>query len=212
MSRPKESIDYKRHQVESMSDVELTIAVAHRHFSKGKVMHMDAVNGSDWVNTPIGVFKPCEDGGQAMMIAVEYGIDVHLSALKMSQLRKDDDLAAVASSHWGAPSTNKNPNRAICEAFLMIPESRLALFHSENSASEASQIPSQVLDVVRFLAETWDKIDTFVYQHCDGDALMQYPVIQGTRNQSNLRAIGEQAYSRERIKEGVEWLLSQGPR
>jgi len=68
-------------------------------------------------------------------------------------------------------------------------------------------IPAEVLDLVRFLAETWVEVDRFVYKHCDGDALMEYPVVQGTRNQINLQRIGEQGYSKENIRKAVDWLL-----
>ncbi|MFT6550487.1 MAG: hypothetical protein ACJA1I_000515 [Zhongshania marina] len=70
-------------------------------------------------------------------------------------------------------------------------------------------IAPEVLDVVRFLANTWVAVDAFVYQHCDGEALMHYPVVQGIRNQLNLKKIGEQQYDPARLKAGVEWLLAQ---
>lgn len=81
----------------------------------------------------------------------------------------------------------------------------------EQQLKEAQDaIPVEMLDLVRFLAETWDAIDQFVYQHCDGEALMKYPVIQGTRNQMNLRAIGKQPYEPKRLKRAAEWLLNTG--
>lgn len=70
-------------------------------------------------------------------------------------------------------------------------------------------IAPEVLDVVRFLAETWAEVDAFVYKHCDGEALMHYPVVQGSRNQINLKKIGEQKYDPARLRSGVEWLLAQ---
>lgn len=77
------------------------------------------------------------------------------------------------------------------------------------SGHERVVIAPEVLDVVRFLAETWVAIDEFVYKNCDGEALMHYPVVQGTRNQINLKKIGEQQYDPARLKAGVEWLLAQ---
>ena len=71
-------------------------------------------------------------------------------------------------------------------------------------------IPVEMLDLVRFLAETWDAIDQFVYQHCDRESLMKYPVVQGTRNQTNLRKIGKQPYETKRLKRAVDWLLNAG--
>ena len=64
-----------------------------------------------------------------------------------------------------------------------------------------------VLDLVRFLAQTWDQIDQFVYQHCDGEALMHYPVVQGTANQVKLRKIGQQKYDPMKLRQAGEYLL-----
>ena len=80
---------------------------------------------------------------------------------------------------------------------------------TSKSAVEPVVIAPEVLDVVRFLAETWAEVDAFVYKHCDGEALMHYPVVQGSRNQINLKKIGEQQYDPARLKAGVEWLLAQ---
>ena len=68
-------------------------------------------------------------------------------------------------------------------------------------------IPSEVLDLVRFLSQTWVAIDGFVYNHCDSNALIKYPVIQGTRNQMNLRKISEQPYDAGKLRTAVEWML-----
>lgn len=80
---------------------------------------------------------------------------------------------------------------------------------AQASGVERIVIAPEVLDVVRFLAETWMEIDEFVYQNCDGDSLMRYPVVQGTRNQANLKKIASQSYDPSRLKTGVEWLLAQ---
>ena len=83
---------------------------------------------------------------------------------------------------------------------------------SPESASPNQQpvvIAPEVLDVVRFLAKTWVAVDAFVYQHCDGEALMHYPVVQGTANQIALMRIGEQNYDAARIHAGIKWLLAQ---
>ena len=71
---------------------------------------------------------------------------------------------------------------------------------------ERDVIPIEVLDLVRFLAATWTEVDKFVYEHCDGDALMYYPVVQGTSNQIKLMRIGEQPCSNENIRVAVEWM------
>ncbi|HBA34877.1 MAG TPA: hypothetical protein DCZ12_12155 [Gammaproteobacteria bacterium] len=80
---------------------------------------------------------------------------------------------------------------------------------AQASEIERIVIAPEVLDVVRFLAETWSEIDKFVYQNCDGESLMRYPVVQGTRNQMNLKKIASQGYDPAKLKAGVEWLLAQ---
>ena len=72
-------------------------------------------------------------------------------------------------------------------------------------------VPEDVLHLTRFLANTWYAIDRFVYDHCSGESLMQYPVIQGTRNQFNLQAIGEQPFDKAKISSGVNFMLYTPP-
>lgn len=69
-------------------------------------------------------------------------------------------------------------------------------------------VPTEVLDLVRFMAKTWAEVDKFVYENCTGDALMKYPVIQGTRNQMDLTKIGEQPINKENLHKAVQWMLS----
>lgn len=72
-------------------------------------------------------------------------------------------------------------------------------------------IPPEVLDLVRFLANTYTEIDRFVYENCDGNALMKYPVVQGTSNQIKLNRIGEQSYDKARIGKAVAWMIENAP-
>ena len=65
----------------------------------------------------------------------------------------------------------------------------------------------EMRDLVIFLCETWDEIDGWAYKYMDGNALNKYPVIQGTKNQGNLRKIGELPYNPENIKKAVDFLL-----
>lgn len=69
-------------------------------------------------------------------------------------------------------------------------------------------VPEAVLALVRFLAQTWAAVDRFVYENCDAAALMRYPVVQGTRNQFNLQAIGEQPFDPALLHAGVEFMLA----
>lgn len=69
------------------------------------------------------------------------------------------------------------------------------------------EIPTEVLDLLRFMCETWSAIDKFVYENCDGDSLMKYPVIQGTSNQIKLSKIGGQQYDEKNIRIAVKWMI-----
>ena len=76
------------------------------------------------------------------------------------------------------------------------------------SSETAGYAPAEILDLCRFLAKTWAEIDKFVYENCTGDALMRYPVIQGTRNQLNLKKIGEQPINAANTAKAVKFMLS----
>lgn len=64
-----------------------------------------------------------------------------------------------------------------------------------------------VADLARFLANTWEAIDRFVYANIDVDAIDKYPVIQGTSNQINLAKIGTQKYSNANLYLAIAYLL-----
>lgn len=68
-------------------------------------------------------------------------------------------------------------------------------------------IPPEALDLIRFLCSTWSEVDQWAYKNADGDALCQYPVIQGTRNQVDLRRIGEQPFDKSNLRKAVDWML-----
>ncbi len=70
------------------------------------------------------------------------------------------------------------------------------------------EVPKEVIDFARFLAKTWNEIDVWAYKHCDGEALMHYPVIQGTSNQVKLRRIAEQPYDQKNLAVAIDWLTS----
>jgi hypothetical protein len=76
------------------------------------------------------------------------------------------------------------------------------------------EIPTEVLDLLRFMCQTWAKIDGWATEElyhipeC-GDALMRYPVIQGSRVQRDLKAIGQQTYDVDRLYTAMQWMLVQ---
>lgn len=83
----------------------------------------------------------------------------------------------------------------------------LTRLQSENEALKKEL--EAVSDLARFMCNTWTSIDSFVYKNCSAQALMQYPVIQGTSNQSKLQAIGAQPYNTANIRLGVQYLTKE---
>jgi len=67
-------------------------------------------------------------------------------------------------------------------------------------------VPVEILDLTRFMCSTWTAIDEWAYK-ANGEALMSYPVIQGTSNQIALTRIGEQPYNNKNIPIAVKWML-----
>lgn len=68
-------------------------------------------------------------------------------------------------------------------------------------------IPPEVLDLLIFMCNTWDTIDSFVYEHlAQEDAIMNYPVIQGAANQMALRQIGKLPYDKTNLGKAVQWM------
>lgn len=84
------------------------------------------------------------------------------------------------------------------------------------SPSNSSDLlcPPELIDLVRFLAETWAmtednrcKVAGMAPEDIKDFLIMQWPVVQGTRNQLNLKRIGEQPYKKENISKAVAWML-----
>lgn len=74
------------------------------------------------------------------------------------------------------------------------------------SPVQGDVIPPEILDLVRFMCATWVEIDRWAYSNCEGEALMHYPVVQGTGNQIRLQRIGEQPHDLKNVGKAVEWL------
>ncbi len=72
--------------------------------------------------------------------------------------------------------------------------------------NHATVVPPEILHLVRFMCCTWSKIDSFVYEHA-GEAIQNYPTIQGTTNQLNIEKIGLQEYDPEKVICAVRWML-----
>lgn len=88
-------------------------------------------------------------------------------------------------------------------------ESELAPRSDDRLAGSSAVIPKEVLDLVRFMCASWTDIDKWAHENMEGDALLKYPVIQGTSNQLKLKQIGEQKHDIKKIRKAVEWLLEQ---
>jgi len=88
------------------------------------------------------------------------------------------------------------------------PASRCA-FRNVPQRTETGKIevPVEVLDLLRFMCETWVKIDEFVYPNCLNTN--KYPVIQGTANQIRLSRIAEQPYNAKDLCKAMDWMLEQ---
>lgn len=65
----------------------------------------------------------------------------------------------------------------------------------------------EVLDLLRFMCETWSEIDKWAYENVDDVALSKYPVIQGTSRQIRLINIGAQKYNASNIDSAIKWVL-----
>ena len=77
-------------------------------------------------------------------------------------------------------------------------------------------IPSEVLHLVRFLAKLWhDEQDlrNEAYSLPDEQVkkflIMEWPVVQGTRNLLNLSSIGKQPYDNAAVAKAVRWMLER---
>ena len=70
----------------------------------------------------------------------------------------------------------------------------------------SDEIPKEILDLVRFMCATWTDIDKWAGDLRDRDALLDYPIIQGTFNQIRLLRIGEQPYDTANVGKAVEWM------
>lgn len=73
----------------------------------------------------------------------------------------------------------------------------------EGDTSEPKEV---LLDLIRFLAKAWADTDDFVHQYCGPDALVHYPVVQGTANQMALRKIAGQPYDPTNVARAIKWL------
>lgn len=66
-------------------------------------------------------------------------------------------------------------------------------------------MPSGVLDLTRFMCETWTEIDKFVYKNCQN--LELYPLIQGSKTQSAIRKIGKQKFNPFAVGAGIQAVI-----
>lgn len=73
------------------------------------------------------------------------------------------------------------------------------------ASGELVLVPSGVLDLTRFMCETWTEIDKFVYKNCQN--LELYPLIQGSKTQSTIRKIGKQKFNPFAVGAGIQAII-----
>jgi hypothetical protein len=69
----------------------------------------------------------------------------------------------------------------------------------------AGEVAEDLQHLIRFMCRTWVAIDEWASMF--SEAMDTYPMIQGTRNQMNLREIAAQSYDKKRVALGVQLML-----
>lgn len=84
--------------------------------------------------------------------------------------------------------------------------------------AQAGQVPEGMPDLCRLLAKLYCELDELRYQTARlpadeiADAMLfKWPVLQGTRNQLNIKRISEQPYDESKLQSGVAALLAAAP-
>jgi len=130
-----------------------------------------------------------------------------------SPIKNDTDaIALIIQSHCNLLNHNgylMQGSEAMEAAAKSILEYLEAIGKYNNTIDTKKDIPEEVLDLLRFMCETYLTIDKFVLENCDTEALLKYPVLQGTYNKINIQAIGKQPYDKKNIKIAVEWMQKQ---
>ena len=68
----------------------------------------------------------------------------------------------------------------------------------------------EAIDLIIFLAGAWDSANDFIMKHCTGvDAIGEYPIVQGTKNQLDLKTIGQQQYDQKNVRAAVDSILDR---
>lgn len=76
-------------------------------------------------------------------------------------------------------------------------------------AQRREELPTSLIDLVRFMCHVWHKTHEWAMNKAGADAFMSYPMIQGTANQMALSKIGAQSYNADNIRKAVEWMIEQ---
>lgn len=101
-----------------------------------------------------------------------------------------------------------------CDSVILMPEnSDVPDFKAEYEIKFVDKatpdgfvlVPSGVLDLTRFMCETWTEIDKFVYKNCQN--LELYPLIQGSKTQSAIRKIGKQKFNPFAVGAGIQAMI-----
>jgi hypothetical protein len=99
--------------------------------------------------------------------------------------------------------------RAVDGLDLIVPgmfeRIREALEQQAAPAPVAVPVAEDLQHLIRFMCGTWVAIDEWASMF--SEAMDTYPMIQGTRNQMNLREIAAQSYDKRRVAFGVQLML-----
>ena len=70
------------------------------------------------------------------------------------------------------------------------------------------KVPIELLDLVRFIADSWNDAHKCIIRSKNVDLLMNYPMVQTSKTQSELTLIGQQKHCAANIQPAIDWLLN----
>jgi len=80
--------------------------------------------------------------------------------------------------------------------------------------AERDRLKGVLVDVehlARFLALAWWQADNWVVNHFTAENCGGYPMVQGTKNQNDLRKLAANPYHNEHVRRAVDFLLDREP-
>ncbi|EPF1449674.1 hypothetical protein ACSQPG_005606 [Pseudomonas aeruginosa] len=180
------------------------------------------------------MLEKCEayDAAQARVAELERG-KVYVEARQCDECQHggiNDSATGVAACHecdWTGPEPEEDRcpgcQRENCMA-AACPQcgARYVLVASEEIAAPVAQaqhsVPDGAADLCRFLAKLYCELDGLRYSTAKlpaeqiADALIfKWPVLQGARNQLNIKRISEQPYDESKLHSAIAAMLAAAP-